>query len=134
MLRMKCLKLQDLSDRYYRLRGEIIENRKTRTIPLIEMPDQRDLITRRGRWSVSGNPHFGHCYRDRSHFTINGVCQICGGNVECAWCGRTKQSDGSYKKVRHCVEENTSHGICPSCKEIVKKKWDLKTEVKYEPA
>ena len=45
---------------------------------------------------------------------IHGICQSCGWQVVCGWCGRTKQANGSWR-AQGCGGGRVSHGICHDC-------------------
>lgn len=67
-----------------------------------------------GAWSKSNV--FERCkWHGCNGLKVNGVCQKCGHRHVCAWCGKVKQSDGSYKVVVALKSHLDSHGICNEC-------------------
>lgn len=69
------------------------------------------LTAKRGRWYVQKDV----CPACGSE-SINGACKTCGYGLDCAWCGKTRQPDGTWKHIynRH-HKRKRSHGMCPDC-------------------
>lgn len=58
---------------------------------------------------------FGTCEKCKS-LSVYGHCIRCGFARICAWCGKTRQPDGTYRKTHISAHRSSSHGICDECK------------------
>ena len=93
----------------------ITDNTQPHTTRTIYARLRGAIITRRGAWSVTGNPNFGRCSCGGT--TICGICQRCGLRVQCAWdCKRHKS--GSHWIITPRIPAGIgeiSHTCCPEC-------------------